>query len=264
MLVTSGDNCLLGRQAQFPPSMWSCLAGFVEAAETIEDAVRREILEESNIQCTDVRYYMTQPWPYPSSLMIGCTARATTTNIIVDKTGTGRRALVQPRRSHRHAQKRASAKGWRDRIRSQSRIIYWQTGSHRHMIFCGSSAKRKPPCSLTSPALTYPAGDNGVAMLSQRILREEVAYGISAHPLSKKPLRILCIGMPVRASDFPCRRRAHPRHKKRAARFTEIDRRQRPRRRRRRFSRLGGRVRGCRGRWATLRENHRAPCSATC
>lgn len=86
MLVTSGDNCLLGRQTQFPPSMWSCLAGFVEAAETIEDAVRREILEESNIQCTDVRYYMTQPWPYPSSLMIGCTARATTTDIIVDKT----------------------------------------------------------------------------------------------------------------------------------------------------------------------------------
>jgi NAD+ diphosphatase len=86
MLVTSGDMCLLGRQTQFPPSMWSCLAGFVEAAETIEDAVRREILEESNIQCTDVRYYMTQPWPYPSSLMIGCTARATTTDIIVDKT----------------------------------------------------------------------------------------------------------------------------------------------------------------------------------
>jgi NAD+ diphosphatase len=85
MLVTSGDKCLLGRQAQFPPTMWSCLAGFVEAAETIEDAVCREILEEAGIQCTDVRYYMTQPWPYPSSLMIGCTARASTTDIVVDK-----------------------------------------------------------------------------------------------------------------------------------------------------------------------------------
>jgi NAD+ diphosphatase len=85
MLVTSGDKCLLGRQSQFPAGMWSCLAGFVEAAETVEDAVRREILEESNIQCTDVRYYMTQPWPYPSSLMIGCTARATTTDIVVDR-----------------------------------------------------------------------------------------------------------------------------------------------------------------------------------
>ena len=76
MLVTSGDKCLLGRQKQFLPGMWSCLAGFVEAAETIEDAVRREIFEESGIRCTDVNYYMTQPWPYPSSLMIGCTARA--------------------------------------------------------------------------------------------------------------------------------------------------------------------------------------------
>jgi NAD+ diphosphatase len=86
MLVTSGDKCLLGRQKQFPPGMYSCLAGFVEAAETIEDAVRREILEESGIRCTDVNYYMTQPWPYPSSLMIGCTARATSDDIVVDRT----------------------------------------------------------------------------------------------------------------------------------------------------------------------------------
>jgi NAD+ diphosphatase len=84
-LVASGDKCLLGRQKQFPPGMYSCLAGFVEAAETIEDAVRREIFEESGIRCTDVTYYMTQPWPYPSSLMIGCTARATTEDIVVDR-----------------------------------------------------------------------------------------------------------------------------------------------------------------------------------
>lgn len=84
MLVTSGDKVLLGRQKQFPPGMYSCLAGFVEVAETIEDAVRREIFEESGIRCTDVNYYMTQPWPYPSSLMIGCTARATNEDIIVD------------------------------------------------------------------------------------------------------------------------------------------------------------------------------------
>src|SRR6476646_1864518 len=86
MLVTHGDRCLLGRQKQFLPGMWLCLAGFVEAAETIEDAVRREILEESGIHCTDVTYYMTQPWPYPSSLMIGCAARATSDEIVVDKT----------------------------------------------------------------------------------------------------------------------------------------------------------------------------------
>jgi NAD+ diphosphatase len=84
MLVTSGEKCLLGRQKHFLPGMYSCLAGFVEAAETIEDAVRREIFEESGIRCTDVNYYMTQPWPYPSSLMIGCTARATNEEVIVD------------------------------------------------------------------------------------------------------------------------------------------------------------------------------------
>jgi len=84
MLVSLGDKALLGRQKQFMPGMYSCLAGFVEAAETIEDAVRREIFEESGIRVTDVNYYMTQPWPYPSSLMIGCTARATNEDIVVD------------------------------------------------------------------------------------------------------------------------------------------------------------------------------------
>ena len=84
MLVALGDKVLLGRQKHFLPGMYSCLAGFVEAAETIEDAVRREIFEESGIRCTDVQYYMTQPWPYPSSLMIGCTARALNEDIVVD------------------------------------------------------------------------------------------------------------------------------------------------------------------------------------
>ncbi|MGC2774463.1 MAG: NAD(+) diphosphatase [Bradyrhizobium sp.] len=85
-LVASGDKCLLGRQKQFPAGMYSCLAGFVEAAETIEDAVRREVFEESGIRCTDVAYYMTQPWPYPSSLMIGCSARALNEDIVIDRT----------------------------------------------------------------------------------------------------------------------------------------------------------------------------------
>ena len=85
MLVASGDKVLMGRQKHFPPGMYSCLAGFVEAAETIEDAVRREIFEEAGIHCTDVNYYMTQPWPYPSSLMIGCTARATNEEVVVDR-----------------------------------------------------------------------------------------------------------------------------------------------------------------------------------
>jgi NAD+ diphosphatase len=84
MLVTDGDRVLLGRQKHFPKGNYSCLAGFVEPAETIEDAVRREILEEAGIECTDVRYYKTQPWPFPYSLMIGCTARAVTTDLKVD------------------------------------------------------------------------------------------------------------------------------------------------------------------------------------
>jgi NAD+ diphosphatase len=86
MLVTKGDKCLMGRQSRFATGMYSCLAGFVEAAETIEDAVLREVFEEAGIRCTDVNYYMAQPWPYPSSLMIGCTARALTENIVVDRT----------------------------------------------------------------------------------------------------------------------------------------------------------------------------------
>jgi NAD+ diphosphatase len=85
MLVTDGDRCLLGRQKQFLKGMWSCLAGFVEPAETIEDAVAREIREESGIECVDVQYYKAQPWPYPYSLMIGCTARAVTTELNVDR-----------------------------------------------------------------------------------------------------------------------------------------------------------------------------------
>ena len=85
MLVTDGERCLLGRQKQFLKGMWSCLAGFLEPGETIEDAVRREIFEEAGIECTDVRYYKAQPWPFPYSLMIGCTARAVTTDIKVDR-----------------------------------------------------------------------------------------------------------------------------------------------------------------------------------
>jgi NAD+ diphosphatase len=86
MLVAKGDKCLLGRQQRFAPGMYSCLAGFVEAAETIEDAVRREVFEEAGIRCSDIAYYMTQPWPYPSSLMIGCTARALNEDIVIDRT----------------------------------------------------------------------------------------------------------------------------------------------------------------------------------
>jgi NAD+ diphosphatase len=84
MLAIDGDRCLLGRQSRFAAGMWSCLAGFVEPGETIEDAVRRETLEEAGIVCGRVAYFASQPWPFPMSLMIGCHAQALTTKITVD------------------------------------------------------------------------------------------------------------------------------------------------------------------------------------
>ncbi|KAJ7335727.1 hypothetical protein JRQ81_013668 [Phrynocephalus forsythii] len=79
-----GNHCLLGRKKTFPPHMYSCLAGFVEPGETIENAVRREVDEESGVKVGHVQYVSCQPWPMPSSLMIGCIAAAVSTEIKVD------------------------------------------------------------------------------------------------------------------------------------------------------------------------------------
>jgi NAD+ diphosphatase len=86
MLVTHGDRCLLARQARFPPGMHSAIAGFVEPGETIEDAVRRETLEETGLAVGKVMYLASQPWPFPSSLMIGCLAEALHDDITLDET----------------------------------------------------------------------------------------------------------------------------------------------------------------------------------
>lgn len=86
MLVVHGDQCLLGRQPRFGKGMWSCLAGFIEPGETVEEAVRRESQEEAGIVCGRVAYFASQPWPFPMSLMIGCHAEALTTEIKVDRT----------------------------------------------------------------------------------------------------------------------------------------------------------------------------------
>jgi NAD+ diphosphatase len=85
MLAISGEQCLLGRSPRFLPTMWSCLAGFIEPGEAIEDAVRRETREEAGITCGRVVYFHSQPWPFPSSLMIGCHAEALTRDIVVDR-----------------------------------------------------------------------------------------------------------------------------------------------------------------------------------
>jgi NAD+ diphosphatase len=84
MLAIDGERCVLGRQRHFAPGMYSALAGFLEPGETIEDAVRREIQEEAGIACTQVSYHASQPWPFPSSLMIGCFARAPSAPLNVD------------------------------------------------------------------------------------------------------------------------------------------------------------------------------------
>ncbi|KAL4660886.1 peroxisomal NADH pyrophosphatase NUDT12 [Arapaima gigas] len=80
-----GDQCLLGRKKSFPAGMFSCLAGFIEAGETVEEAVRREVEEESGVKVGPVQYVSSQPWPMPSSLMIGCLAVAISTKIKVDE-----------------------------------------------------------------------------------------------------------------------------------------------------------------------------------
>jgi NAD+ diphosphatase len=84
MLVHDGDRCLLGRQSGWPRPMVSALAGFVEAGETLEEAVRREVREEAGIQVGAVRYHSSQPWPFPASLMMGCLAEAVSRRITVD------------------------------------------------------------------------------------------------------------------------------------------------------------------------------------
>ncbi|KAM3868422.1 NAD-capped RNA hydrolase NUDT12 [Diretmus argenteus] len=80
-----GNQCLLGRKKIFPVGMFSCLAGFIEPGETIEEAVRREVEEESGVKVGPVQYVSCQPWPMPSSLMIGCLAVAVSTDIRVDE-----------------------------------------------------------------------------------------------------------------------------------------------------------------------------------
>jgi len=86
MLAVRGEHCLLGRSHRFQWGMWSCLAGYVEPGEAIEDAVRRETREEAGIVCGRVNYFASQPWPFPTSLMIGCHAQALSQEIVIDRT----------------------------------------------------------------------------------------------------------------------------------------------------------------------------------
>ncbi|MBM5812085.1 MAG: NAD(+) diphosphatase [Gammaproteobacteria bacterium] len=81
VLVQDGERALLGRQSVWPPGRYSTIAGFVEPGESLEDAVRREVLEETGIEVAGIRYHSSQPWPFPRSLMLGFHAEAATTAI---------------------------------------------------------------------------------------------------------------------------------------------------------------------------------------
>jgi NAD+ diphosphatase len=86
MLVhDGGDRLILGRQKNWPAGQHSVLAGFVESGESLEDSVAREIYEEAGVAVTDIRYHSSQPWPFPSSIMLGFTARATEVTLNVNR-----------------------------------------------------------------------------------------------------------------------------------------------------------------------------------
>lgn len=81
VLVTRADRCLLGRQPEWPPGRYSTIAGFVEPGESLEEAVMREVCEETGVTVVRPRYHSSQPWPFPSSLMLGYTAEAVTEDV---------------------------------------------------------------------------------------------------------------------------------------------------------------------------------------
>jgi NAD+ diphosphatase len=84
VLVANGDRCLLGRQSSWPEGRYSTIAGFVEPGESVEDSVRREVYEETNVHIGKVQYHSSQPWPFPSSLMLGFFAEATSSDVLLN------------------------------------------------------------------------------------------------------------------------------------------------------------------------------------
>jgi len=85
MLIEHEGRLLLGRQPHYPEHRYSALAGFIEVGESIENAVAREVKEEAGIEVGDVHYVASQPWPFPSSLMIGCHAQALNGDLTIDR-----------------------------------------------------------------------------------------------------------------------------------------------------------------------------------
>jgi len=84
LIHDDADRVLMGRHPSWPEGRYSVLAGFVEPSESLEQAVAREVLEEAGIEITDIRYHSSQPWPFPSNIMLGFTARALSTDLTID------------------------------------------------------------------------------------------------------------------------------------------------------------------------------------
>lgn len=84
MLATFEDKALVGRQPRFPPDRFSALVGFVEPCESLEGAVTRELFEEAGVRATSVRYLTSQPWPFPSTMMMACIAPVENDEITLD------------------------------------------------------------------------------------------------------------------------------------------------------------------------------------
>jgi len=133
MIVAAGEpgaddeRCLLGRQAVWPAGRFSTLAGFCEPGETLEDAVRREVAEETGVLVGDVEYFGNQPWPLPASLMLGFVGRAVSTDIEVD------RDEIEEARWFTRAELRAETEAGRVRLPqgvsiSRSLIEHWYGG----------------------------------------------------------------------------------------------------------------------------------------
>lgn len=97
-LVTHGDDLLLARSPRFPPGRYSTLAGFIEPGESAEEAVRREIFEEVGLQVGRIRYFRSQAWPFPHSLMLGFFAEAASRRIRIDGVEIADAAWYSPRR----------------------------------------------------------------------------------------------------------------------------------------------------------------------
>ncbi len=112
MLAVKGDKCLLGRQSIWPPGFYSCLAGFVEPGETVEQAAARELKEEAGIQADweSAEYLFAQPWPFPSSLMVGLILQASTEAITIDE------AELEEARWFTRAEARAIINGAHDSV----------------------------------------------------------------------------------------------------------------------------------------------------